>query len=113
LVEVLAGHFTPLAKEELSMRNGVLSEYLARRNIVVEQVASASAGKIPLFKPNSTLRFLRNHCDGVLNAGPGSGKSPGTMFSVWPAFYPFDEPDLDRERAMPHLTILKALCLLT
>ncbi len=35
-VELLARHFTPLTKEQMSMRNGILSEYFLLRSVVSE-----------------------------------------------------------------------------
>lgn len=95
-VELLAKHFRALTSDELSMRNGVLSEYLSTKSVL----ASIASENNLLFKPNSTLRFERNRCDRLLNAGGHLEKSKDKRLSVWPDFYPFDEPDLDRKRVV-------------
>jgi hypothetical protein len=94
--ELLAKHFTPLTAEQTSLRNAVLSEYLTTRSAL----ASIPSEDIPRLKPNSTLRFYRNCCDNLLNAGGYSGSRAGERLSVWPAFYLFDEPYLGQERAV-------------
>ncbi len=86
-VEMLAGHFTPLTKEQLSLRNSVLFEYLINRNI-----GQSKVGKIPLLKRNSTLRLYRNVCDGWINTMEGVEDSNIVRFPVWPSIYQCMEP---------------------
>jgi len=81
-VEMLAGHFTPLTKEQLSLRNSVLFEYLINRNI-----GQSKVGKIPLLKRNSTLRLYRNVCDGWINTMEGVEDPNIVRFPVWPSIY--------------------------
>jgi len=81
-VEMLAGHFTPLTKEQLSLRNSVLFEYLINRNI-----GQGKVGKIPLLKRNSTLRLYRNVCDDWINTMEGVEDPNIVKFPVWPSIY--------------------------
>ena len=82
-VEMLAGHFTPLTKEQLSLRNSVLFEYLINNR----HIGQSKAGKIPLLKRNSTLRLYRNLCDGWINAMEGVEDPNIVRFPVWPSIY--------------------------
>jgi hypothetical protein len=95
-VKLLARHFTALTSDELSMRNGVLSEYLSIKSVL----SSVASDNNSLFKVNTTLRIERNRCDRIMNDGGNFEKSTNKKLSVWPEFYPFDEPDLDNERAV-------------
>jgi len=99
-VELLAKHFVPLTHEQMSLRNGVLSRYIMFKSAFSDVLASSTAEKVPLLKPNSTLRFYRNCCDKWFNAHRGSGEAASTILSVWPAFYPFDEPDPAQDRVL-------------
>jgi len=87
-IELLAGYFTPLTKEQLSLRNGVLFEYLLMKNIISDVLGRSKAGKTPLLKKNSTLRFYRNVCDGGINTLENIEDSTNVRFSVWPSVYP-------------------------
>jgi len=87
-IEMLAGQFTPLTKEQLSLRNTVLFEYLLTKNIFSDVLGRSTAGKISLLKKNSTLRFYRNNCDDRINILENI-KDPTTVrFSIWPSIYP-------------------------
>ena len=92
-VELLAKEFTPLTEEHLSLRNGVLSEYLFTKNSISDTLGTSRAGKTPLLKRNSTLRVYKNCCDGWLNAAKQDGDVAITKLSAWPDHYPFKEPD--------------------
>lgn len=87
-IEMLAGHFTPLTKEQLSLRNSELFEYLLMRNIISDVLGRSTVGKTPLLKRNSTLRFCRNNCDDRINILEDIKDSTNVRFSVWPSIYP-------------------------
>ena len=98
-VEVLAGHFMPLTSEQMSLRNGVLSEYLFAKDIVLEVSRAIPNGKPPLLKINSTLRVYKNCHDNWLYAVEENGHVKTTL-SAWPDHYPFKEPDLLSTRGL-------------
>jgi len=87
-IELLTGHFTPLTKEQLSLRNCVLFEYLLNRNNISEVLGRGIAGKIRLLKKNSTLRFYRNVCDIGINILEDIEDFDDARFRVWPSIYP-------------------------
>ena len=91
-IELLAGHFTPLTEEQLSLRNSVLFEYLLTKNIVSGVSGRSTAEKTPLLKRNSTLRFYRNVCDGGISILEDIEDYTNVRFSVWPSIYPCMEP---------------------
>jgi len=99
-VELLAKHFVALTQEQLSLRNLVLSRYITFKNISSDMLASAAAMKVPFLKPNSTLRFYRNSCGKWFNTHRGSGEAEIAILSVWPAFYPSDEPDPNQDNTL-------------
>ncbi|TKJ38887.1 MAG: hypothetical protein CEE38_04100 [Planctomycetes bacterium B3_Pla] len=99
-VELLAKHFVPLTREQMSLRNGVLLRYLMFKSAFSDGLASNTAGKVLLLKPNSTLRFYRNCCNKWFNAHRDSGEAASAILSVWPAFYPFNEPDPAQDHAL-------------
>jgi len=88
-IEMLAEHFTPLTKEQLSLRNGVLFEYLLMKNILSDVSGRKIVGKTPLLKRNSTLRFCRNNCDDRINILEDIKDSTNVRFSIWPSIYPY------------------------
>jgi len=92
-VELLAKQFTPLTEKQLSLRNGVLSEYLLTKNAVSDSLGASRKGKMPLFKKNSTLRVYKNCCDDWLGAAKQDGEAAIKRLSAWPDHYPFKEPD--------------------
>jgi len=87
-IELLAGHFTPLTKEQLSLRNCVLFEYLLTKDISLDISGRGTVKKIPLLKRNSTLRFYRNVCDGWISILEDTDGSKNVRFSIWPSIYP-------------------------
>jgi len=91
-IELLAGHFTPLTKEQLSLRNVVLFEYLLNRYNILDLLGQSIKGKTPLLKRNSTLRFYRNVCDNGINVLEDIEDSANVGFLVWPSVYPCMEP---------------------
>jgi len=115
-IELLAGHFTPLTDEQISLRNSILSEYLLMKSFFSEKSGQSIVRKILLFKKNSTLRLFRNFFDSWLDAEEGSQNVARTKLSVWPDIYPFKEPSMslaNRERPSllyrcynPHINII-------
>jgi hypothetical protein len=99
-VELLVEHFVPFTDDQISLRNSALSEYLLVKSAISEGLGSSAVGKTPLVKPNSTLRLFKNCCDNWLNTRHRSGDATSTRLSVWPAFYPFDEPDPLQDRVL-------------
>ena len=91
-VELLARHFRPLTNEQMSLRNGMLSEYFFMKDVVSEVSGQTADGKMPLLKTNSTLRVYRNYCDNWLDAIKQNGHV-ATRLSAWPNYYPFRVPD--------------------
>ena len=87
-IEMLAGHFRPLTKEQMSMRNGILFEYLLTRNFISYVLSQGTAGRTRLLKRNSTIRFYRNNCDSGINRLGDIKDSTTVRFSVWPSIYP-------------------------
>jgi hypothetical protein len=100
IVELLAKQFTPLTAEQLSLRNGLLSEYLLMKNIVMEISHASRAEKTRLVKTNSTLRVYKNYCDDWLTAMEPGGDVIATRLFAWPNHYPFREPDLLSSQGM-------------
>ncbi|UCF16528.1 MAG: DUF4190 domain-containing protein [Phycisphaerales bacterium] len=92
-VELLVKKFVQLTDEQVSLRNGVLSEYLLFKSVLSDESVSRYSGKIRLLKPNSTLRLYKNCCDEWLDRAHLSSGTVTERLSVWPDFYPFDEPD--------------------
>jgi hypothetical protein len=115
-VELLAGHFIPLTKEQTSLRNSILSEYLLMKSFFSEKSGQSIVRKILLLKKNSTLRLFRNFFDSWMDADEGTQNVIKTKLSVWPDIYPFKEPSMslaNRERIPllyrcynPHVNII-------
>ena len=99
-IELLAKQFTPVTAQQLSVRNGMLSEYLLMKNIVMEISHASRAEKTRLLKTNSTLRVYKNYCDDWLTAMEPGVDVIATKLSAWPNHYPFKEPDLLSSRGM-------------
>ena len=91
-IELLAGHFTPLTKEQTSLRNSILSEYLLMKNLFSKKSGQSIIAKILPLKKNSTLRLFRNSYDSWMDPEEGRQNIAGTKLSVWPDVYPFKEP---------------------
>ena len=105
-IELLAGHFTPLTKEQLSLRNSVLFEYLLNRNNISGLLGRGITAKIRLLKKNSTLRFYRNVCDIGINSLEDIDDFNDVRFRVWPSIYPDMEPvSFQARRPLPLLYI--------
>jgi zinc-ribbon domain len=93
-VELLARHFTPLTNEQMSLRNGILSEYLVLRDIVSKVSSEPAVPATRLFKGNSMLRLYRNFYGEWINRIEGQRNGVRKRLRVWPAFYPFPDPSL-------------------
>jgi hypothetical protein len=103
-LEFLAGHFSRLADEQVSLRNAFICEYLMFKDMVeglttdkrrlsyLEELhilypyVSRSA---IMLKPNSSLRLYRKYCDRCITASEQLEKSMPSMLSVWPRFCSF------------------------
>ncbi len=91
-IELLAEHFQPLTKEQLSLKNPVLFEYLIMKFAVSESPKETIIKVIPALKANSTLRLYRNYYDDLINTMEDDNDTSRERLAVWPAFYPFKEP---------------------
>ncbi len=92
-IELLAKQFKPLTREQLSRRNGLLSEYLLMKSIVLEISRASRADKTHFLKTNSTLRVYKNYCEGWLAAMGQGADVTRARLSAWPNYYPFGEPN--------------------
>jgi len=103
-VELLAEHFRPLTQEQMSLRNGVLFEYLLTKVVVIEKFDRSFIGNTPLFKRNSSLRWYRNLYDGHLNALQNIEGITSARLAVWPVIYHFREPvSFQNQEPLPFL----------
>ena len=91
-LEVLAGHFKPVANDYTSLRNGVVFDYLLTKSMIYQASEESSS---MFFKPNSACRVYRNYCDDSLAVLSGVDKRNGERFSVWPGFYPKKISDIE------------------
>jgi hypothetical protein len=101
-VELLAERFKPLTREQLSIRNGVLFQYLLEKALL-NTLKVDRAAKTRHLKINSTLRVFRNLHDYWLTVTePNVHVTTG--FSAWPDYYPFKEPDpLSTQWSLPFI----------
>ena len=58
-IELLAGHFSPLTKEQTSLRNGVMFEYLLAKDFLTEESDQSATVSTLLFIRNSILWLYR------------------------------------------------------
>lgn len=93
-IELLARHFMPVSQEQVSLRNGLLSEYLLLRYAVTTASDRIAGARIPLLKRNSMLRLYRNFFDDWIDAVEGRTNVARKRLSVWPDIYPFVQPSL-------------------
>jgi len=98
-LELLAEHFTPLAAEQMSLRNSNICEYLMEKNILDTQLGTCR--KSPVLKYNSTLRLCRNRCDRWIALEQKSQEISTAMLSVWPSGYPMPQVSLDSNCRLP------------
>ena len=103
-IESLAEHFKPLTKEQMSLLNPLLFQYLLTKNLSSEEFGKTKIGKTPLFKRNSTLRLHRNLSNVWIHTLEEIEDSNGSRLSVWPAVYQLREPVLtDAKKRLPLL----------
>lgn len=89
VLELLAEHFTPLTKEQVSLRNPVISEYLMfKKTLDTKSGKHYSLPKTPFLKRNSSLRLYKNYCDNWINVIEQSQEPKKPELSVWPSVYP-------------------------
>jgi len=88
-LELLAEHFTLLTKEQVSLRNSVISEYLMFKKTLDTKISKDySLPKTPFLKRNSMLRLYKNYCDNWINVIEQSQEPKKSELSVWPSIYP-------------------------
>jgi len=104
-LSLLAEHFKPLTDEQMSLRNGILCEYLLLKDTVSEVAKQGDRGKNILLKSNSMLRLYRNFYDDWIDSLENRTNAPRVRFSVWPDAYPFAEPSISFDNEPP-LTLL-------
>jgi len=90
-IELLAEHFKPLSKEQLSLKNPLIFEYLSMKFVVLETLKEPTAKIIPVLKKYSTLRLYKNHCFDKLFALGEMDIDENEKLSVWPDFLHFKE----------------------
>jgi len=93
-LDLIAKHFTPVTKEQVSLRNGILSEYFLLQDTVSQASHQIVGGRTPLLKQNSMLRLYRNLYHDWIAAVEGPQEVVGPRLSVWPDGYPFAEPSI-------------------
>jgi hypothetical protein len=91
-IELLAEHFTPFTKEQMSLKNPLLFEYLSMKYYISQTPENTFMKVIPVFKRNSTLRINRNHFEDLISAAEVTNDTKKERLKVWPSCYPFDEP---------------------
>ena len=91
-IKLLAEHFTPFTKEQISLKNPLLLEYLSMKYCISQAPENTFMKVIPVFKRNSTLRINRNHFEDLISAAEVTNDAKKERLKVWPSFYPFQEP---------------------
>ena len=100
-IELLAKQFTPLKKEQLSVRNSVLFGYLLSKDALLKALKADRNVKTHHLKIYSALRVFRNLYDNWL-AAIEPNVHITTELSAWPDHYPFKDPDpLSMEWSLP------------
>ncbi len=103
-IELLRAHFVPITKEQMSLRNGIIFEYLFTKTNLITALNKEQIVKTLLFKKNSCLRWSRNLYDCHLITNDNSENNTLFEFSVWPDIYPFKEPSsYDNSKKLPLL----------
>jgi len=88
-LQLLAHHFKPLTKQQLSLRNSVISEYLTfKQTLDTDSCKYYCLPRTPCLKRNSTLRLYKNYCDNWLDVIEESHEAKGAELSVWPSTCP-------------------------
>lgn len=86
-LELLAEHFKPLTKEQTSLRNSIISEYLMFvKTLDTRQRGAYTLPKTPFLKRNSMSRLYKNYCDSWIASEENRQQSK--ELTVWPALYP-------------------------
>lgn len=91
-IELLAEHFTPFTKEQMSLKNLLIFEYLSMKYCISQAPENIFMKLIPAFKPNSMLRIYRNHCEDLITTTEDTNGTKREKLTAWPSCYPFDEP---------------------
>jgi len=88
-LQLLAQHFKPLTKQQISLRNSVISEYLTfKKTLDTNSCKYYCLPKTPCLKRNSTLRLYKNYCANWIDVIEESHESKNPELSVWPSTYP-------------------------
>lgn len=94
-VQSLKEHFAPLTREQMSLDNCLVCEYLLFKNVISDAVpAELRAGLAKdralgqFLKPNSALRVYRNMVDWWISLDGGENRTVFEELRVWPRFYP-------------------------
>ena len=91
-IELLAGHFEPVADEVLSLRNSFISEYITNtqgvREMLFEKLPFMRYIRNGPIKWNSTFRVCRNYWDELIESVEGPDGSSTSPLSAWPEIYP-------------------------
>ncbi|MFC1780683.1 hypothetical protein ACFLZ8_00275 [Planctomycetota bacterium] len=96
-IKLLANHFQSLTKQQLSMKNSLLFNYLSLKYIIFGIPKEGASKVIPVFKENSALRLYRNYYLDSLKALEEDVDIPIERLNVWPAYLPFQEPAIPEE----------------
>ena len=100
-LELLAEHFTPLTKEQVSLRNPVISEYLMCKN-ELSKIFRENKLKYSSFSPlklNSALRLYKNFCDRWIAVEENRAETE--ELTVWPTMYPKLSVTIDSDGRFP------------
>ena len=100
-LEILAEHFKPFTREQTSLQNSIISEYLACKK-ALDTYFGRHVMRTPMLKRNSTFRLAKNICDNLLDIMQESPESKNSQLSVWPVIHLNWMPvSLDSEHRLP------------
>ncbi|MBA7649986.1 hypothetical protein ES703_57785 [subsurface metagenome] len=100
-LEILAEHFKPFTREQTSLQNSIISEYLACKK-ALDTYLGRHVMRTPMLKRNSTFRLAKNICDNLLDIMQESPESKNSQLSVWPVIHLNWMPvSLDSEHRLP------------
>ena len=119
-LESISDNFKELEKEQTSMRNQIIFEYLMAKNAFKMIIGTmVNELEIPfknnhhvtnmlkkrisnsMLKYNSLLRLARNYCNHWLAVDEGKEIDPNDNFNVWPTIYPNLPVEIDSDGKLP------------